>query len=83
MGYEINYAEGEKTGCSSKITVADRIFYVKLFSDKPAKYFSGDQKGMIQKEISKTEFDLWLNILSDNEVQAQEAQKKLVLGRKY
>ena len=54
MGYEINYIEGEHVGCSSKIVIADRIFYVKLFSTG-AKFFSGDQQGVIQKEISKAE----------------------------
>ncbi len=83
MGYEVDYTAGEKAGCSSKIVIADRIFYVKLFSDKPSRYFSGDQQGVIQKEISKAEFDLWIGILADDEAQATEAQKKLSLGRKY
>ena len=34
MVYEIDYAGGERVGCSSKIVVADRIFYVKLFSSE-------------------------------------------------
>jgi hypothetical protein len=56
MGYEIDYVEGELVGCSSKIIIADRIFYVKLFSSGVSKFFSGDQQGVIQKEISKSEF---------------------------
>ena len=56
MGYEIDYVEGEIVGCSSKIIIADRIFYVKLFSSGAPKFFSGDQQGVIQKEISKAEF---------------------------
>jgi hypothetical protein len=83
MGYEIDYAAGERAGCSSKLVIADRIFYVKVFSSEPSRFFSGDQKGVIQKEISKAEFDMWVNILADNEAEAQEVQKKLGLGKKY
>jgi hypothetical protein len=83
MGCEIDYGEGEKVGCSSKIVIADRIFYVKLFSSEPSRFFSGDQKGVIQKEISKAEFDLWINILADNETDVSDIQKKLGLGKKY
>ncbi len=83
MGYEIDYASGEKAGCSSELIVADRIFYVKHFTAGSSRFFSGDQKGVIQKEISKAEFDLWVNILTDNEAQAQEVQRKLSLGKKY
>ncbi len=83
MGYEIDYAAGEQAGCSSELIVADRIFYVKHFTAGPPRFFSGDQKGIIQKEISKAEFDLWVNILADTESEAQEVQKKLSLGKKY
>jgi hypothetical protein len=83
MVYEIDYVEGELVCCSSKIIIADRIFYVKLFSTGISKFFSGDQQGVIQKEISKTEFELWINILADKEVDVQEIQKKLSLGKKY
>jgi hypothetical protein len=83
MGYEIDFAAGERAGCSSKLVIADRIFYVKVFSSEPSRFYSGDQKGVIQKEISKAEFDMWVNILADNEAEAQEAQKKLGLGKKY
>jgi hypothetical protein len=83
MVYEIDYAGGERVGCSSKIVIADRIFYVKLFSSEPSRFFSGDQQGVIQKEISKAEFELWLNILADNEADVNIIQKKLSLGKKY
>jgi len=83
MGYEIDYAAGEKARCSSKLIIADRIFYVKLFSSQPSRFFSGDQKGLIQKEISKAEFELWVNILADSEADAVEIQKELSLGKKY
>jgi hypothetical protein len=83
VGYEIDYNAGERVSCSSKIVIADRIFYVKLFSSEPSKFFSGDQQGVIQKEISKAEFELWLNILADNEADVSAIQKKLSLGKKY
>lgn len=83
MGYEIDFASGERVGCSSKIVIADRIFYVKLFSSEPSRFFSGDQQGVIQKEISKAEFELWINVLADNEADVGAIQKKLCLGKKY
>ena len=83
MGYEIDYVEGERVGCSSKIIIADRIFYIKHFNVGPTRYFSGDQKGVIQKEISKAEFELWINILADNESDVNVIQKKLNVGKKY
>ena len=83
MGSEIDYAAGERVGCSSKIVIADRIFFVKLCSAEPSKFFSGDQLGVIQKEISKTEFELWINILADNDADVMAIQKKLSLGKKY
>jgi len=83
MGYEIDYAGGEQVGCSSKIVIADRIFYVKLFSFEPSRFFSGDQQGVIQKEISKAEFELWINILADGDAEVGVIQKKLGLGKKY
>ena len=83
MGTEIDYAEGEKKGCTSKITIADRIFYVKLFSTGSTRFYSGDQQGVIQKEISKDEFELWINILSESENEAAEILKKLGFGKKY
>jgi len=83
MGYDVDYEAGEKAGCSSKITIADRIFYVKLFSAQSPRFYSGDQKGVIQKEISKAEFELWINILSENEEENAEIQKNLALGKKF
>jgi hypothetical protein len=83
MGYKVDYPAGERAGCSSELIIADRIFYVKHFSDSPSRFFSGDQKGIIQKEISKAEFDIWVNILADNEAQTKEVQEKLSLGKKY
>ena len=83
MSYEIDYVEGERVGCSSKITIADRIFYIKLFTSGSSRFFSGDQQGVIQKEISKAEFELWINILVDNQSDANLIQKKLGLGKKY
>ena len=83
MGFEIDYNAAERAGCSSKLVIADRIFYVKLFSSEPSRFFSGDQKGVIQKEISRDEFELWLNILADNESQVSDIQKRLGLGKKY
>lgn len=83
MGYEIDYAGGEQAGCSSKIVIADRIFYVKLFSSGPSRFFSGDQQGVIQKEISKAEFELWIKILADSEADINVIQKKLAVGKNY
>ncbi len=83
MGYEIDYAEGELVGCSSKIIIADRIFYAKLYSSGTSKFFSGDQQGVIQKEISKAEFELWINILADDKTDVEEIQIKLGSGKKY
>jgi hypothetical protein len=83
LGYGVDYIAGERVGCSSKIVIADRIFYVKLFSAGSSRFFSGDQQGVIQKEISKAEFELWISILADSEVQVVEIEKKLNLGKKY
>jgi len=83
MGYEVDYTAGERSGCSSELVIADRIFYVKHFTIGSSRFFSGDQKGIIQKEISEAEFDLWVNILADNESQVQEVQEKLSLGKRY
>jgi len=84
MGYEVDYVEGEKEGCSSKLTIEHRIFYVKLF-ESPAgstKYYGGDQHGIL-KEISRTEFELWLKILADNEKEIEDIKKKISSGKKY
>lgn len=83
MGYYIDYVAGEKADCSSQLEIADRIFYIKLFTDSPPRFFSGDQEGAIQKEISKDEFELWLGALADSESDVIEIQKKLALGKKF
>jgi hypothetical protein len=84
MGYEVDYVEGEKEGCSSKLTIEHRIFYVKLFKSpaEAAKYYGGDQHGIL-KEISRTEFELWLKILADNEKEIEDIKKKISSGKKY
>jgi hypothetical protein len=85
MGYEVDYAEAEKQGCSSKVTIENRIFYVKLFesSTEPARYYAGDQKGVILKEISKKEFDFWLKTLADKESDIEGIKRKISSGKKY
>jgi hypothetical protein len=84
MVYEVDYAAGEKKGCSSKLTIEHRIFYVKLFQSpaESAKYYGGDQKGIL-KEISRTEFELWLKILADKEEDIEDIKKKISSGKKY
>ena len=85
MVYEVDYIAGERQGCSSKLTIDDRIMYVKLFASPPnsAKYFSADQKGIVEKEISKSEFELWLNILTDKDADVKDILSKISLGKKY
>jgi hypothetical protein len=84
MSYELDYAEGEKEGCSSKLTIEHKIFYVKLFESpsEAVRFFAGDQNGIF-KEISKKEFDLWLRILADNEADIEDIKKKVSQGKKY
>ena len=83
MPFEVDYASAEREGCSSKIVLDDRIFYVRLLSSSSgAKYFSGEQDGSLQKEISKAEFELWVNILAD-EADVKTILEKVSLGRKY
>ena len=83
MAYEVDYGEGEKEGCSSKLMIEHRIFYVKL-SESPdsTRYFAGNQDGIL-KEISETEFDLWLKILADKATDIEEIKKKVSSGKKY
>jgi hypothetical protein len=83
MSHEIDFLAGEKAGCSSRLIIEERMFYVKHFAASPSRFFSGDQQGIIQKEISKSEFELWISILADNEAEVSEIQKKLGLGKKY
>jgi hypothetical protein len=84
MVYEVDYAEGEKEGCSSKLTIGHIIVYVKLFKLPPesTKYYAGDQHGIF-KEISKAELDFWLKVLADNEQEIADIKKKISLGKKY
>ena len=84
MDYEVNYADGEKEGCSSKLEIEHRIFYVKLLKLPPesAAYYAGDQHGIL-KEISKAEFDFWLKVLAGNEREIEDIKKKISVGKKY
>ncbi len=85
MVYQVDYTEAELKGCSSKVTIEDRIFYIKIFDSpqQPAKYYAGDQTGRLIKEISKTEFHLWLRILAGEEGRVKEIEKKIIEGKKY
>jgi len=85
MVHEIDYAAAETKGCSSKLTIAHKIFYVRLIESSThlARYFAGDQKGKITKEISPNEFDFWLKTLADTEEETEKIKKRLILGRKY
>ena len=84
MTHEIDYASAEQAGFSSKVKIADRVtVYTKLFESGQTRYFSADQKGNIDKEISKAELEVWLNILADNDAEVEEIQKKITLGKKY
>ena len=84
MAYEVDYVAGERERCSSKLTIGNRVFYVKIFESpaQPAKYYAGDQNGIL-KEISRTEFDLWLKILADKEADTEDIKKKVSSGKKY
>lgn len=83
MVYQVDYALGEKAGCSAQINIADRIFYTKHFAGLATRYFSADQQGHVEKEISKNEFELWIGVLSDSEAEAAQALKQLSEGKKY
>lgn len=85
MGYEVNYAEAEKHGCSARVTVANRTFYVKLLESAkvPERFFAADQKGAILKEISRAEFNFWLQTLADNDTDIQDIKQKINTGKKY
>jgi len=84
LTHEIDYASGERAGFSSRIIIADRVtFYTKLVESGPTRYFSADHEGNIDKEITKTELDVWLNILADNDAEILEIQKKISLGKKF
>jgi hypothetical protein len=85
MGYEVDYASAEKQRCSSKLTIENRIFYVKLFElpTELTRYYAGDQDGAILKEISKKEFNFWLEVLADTQSDIKDIEKKTSLGKKY
>jgi len=85
MIYHVDYADAETRGCSSKITIENRIFYAKLFDSpqQPARYYAGDQNGRLLKEISKTEFYLWLRILAGGEAGIKDIEKKISEGKRY
>ena len=85
MVHEVDYATAETRGCSSKLTIENKIFYVRLLEScmQPARYFAGDQKGIITKEISPNEFDFWVETLSDKEEEIEQIKKELNLGKKY
>ena len=83
MVYQVDYAIGEKAGCSAQINIADRIFYTKHFTVSATRYFSSDQQGHVEKEISKAEFELWIGALADSEDEAAQALKQLSAGKKY
>ncbi len=83
MSYKIDYSAGEKAGCSSQINIADRIFYIKLFASSPSRFFSADQQGNVEKEISTVEFWLWMGALADSDADAAEIHRKLAEGKKY
>ena len=85
MDYEVNYADGEKEGCSSRLEIEHRIFFVKLLELPPgaAVYYAGDQSGIL-KDISKAEFEFWLKALTDsNERAIEDIKKQLSVGKKY
>ena len=85
MGYEVDYANAEKKGCSSKLTIENRIFYVKLFESpaEMARYYVGAQDGAIIKEISKKEFNFWLEVLANPESDIKDIENKISSGKKY
>jgi len=85
MVHEVDYATAETRGCSSKLTIENKIFYVRLLEScmQPTRYFVSDQKGIIIKEISPNEFDFWVETLSDKEEEIEQIKKELNLGKKY
>ncbi|MCW4047171.1 MAG: hypothetical protein NWE99_06375 [Candidatus Bathyarchaeota archaeon] len=85
MVYDVDYVEGEKKGCSSRLTIENRIFYVKLFESPtaPPRYFAGDPNGVILKEISGNEFELWLRILAGKKADIEDIKRKISAGKKY
>ena len=84
MDYEVDYLAGEKEGCSAKLTIEHRIFYVKLLTFPPnlEKYYAGDLHGIL-KEISKPEFEFWLKVLAEKEQTIEAIKKKIALVKRY
>ena len=84
MGYEVDYTNAEKKACSAKLTIENRIFYVKLFESSSglARYYAGAQDGAIIKEISKKEFNFWLEVLAE-ESDIKDIKRKVSSGKKY
>jgi hypothetical protein len=85
LGYKIDAQTGIREGYSCKLFVADRAFYIKLFSNlaTSTRYFSCNYDGNIEKEISKTEFELWLTILADTDKEIAQIQESLSAEKKY
>jgi hypothetical protein len=85
LGYTLDCQTGELEGYSCKLLVADRTFYIKYFANpsKATQYVSCNQDGKMEKDISQTEFDLWLNILVDSDAEIKEIQSKLKTIKKY
>ncbi|MCW4025500.1 MAG: hypothetical protein NWF01_10785 [Candidatus Bathyarchaeota archaeon] len=85
MGYILDCQAGETEGYSCRLLVADRTFYIKIFADptKQAQYVSCNPEGKMEKDISQTEFELWLNILVDNSKEIEEIKSKLKTIKKY
>jgi hypothetical protein len=85
MVYEVDYAAAETKGCSSRLTIENKIFYVRLLESctKPPRFFAGDQRGIITKEISPNEFDFWLKTLAGKEEEIEQIKKRLNSGKRY
>jgi hypothetical protein len=83
MVFEVNFASGEHEGFSCKVVIGDRTYYIKRFFDGKDRFFSCDFCGSIEKEISESEFNLWLGIMTDSEQEAQLIREKISLAKKY
>jgi hypothetical protein len=84
MAFSVDYEDAERQGCSCKLTIDDRTYFIINFSSiMPSKYFTGDQKGNVEKEISRAEFELWLHILAEKDEDVKDILSKVGLGKKY
>ena len=85
MSYKVDYVEAEKYGCSSRLIIENRIFYVKQFvlPKERARYYAADQKGVIVKEISENEFFFWLETLTDKKSDSENIKQQVSIGKKY